>query len=124
MVQRISALVVTGSSPLRDSLTTLLSSIPSISQIYQAVDGVSGLRSVEVQRPTLVVLDASLPGGDAWTLLRQIRARWPTTSCVVLADTLRTRRRAEAAGASRALLKGYPAAKLSVMLEQMAQQGF
>ncbi|MGC9522732.1 MAG: response regulator [Anaerolineae bacterium] len=121
MVQRISALVVTSSRPLRDSLTTLLSSISSISHVYQASDGVSGLYSVEVQRPALVVLDASLPGGDAWRLLRQIRTRWPMTSCVVLADTVPTRRRAEAAGASCALLKGYPAAKLAVMLEQMVQ---
>ena len=119
----ISVLVVAKPSPLRDSLATLLGSIPVITAVQQADDAVSGLRIIEVDRPALVLLDAGLPAGQAWSLLRQCKARWPTTPCIVLTDTQQSRKRAEAAGANRALLKGFPAAKLSLMLEQLLQQG-
>ena len=109
-------------SPLRDSLAALLRSIPSISVVQEASDAASGLLAVEVSRPAMVLLDAGLPDGDAWTVLRHVKARWPRTQCLVLTDTVQLRRRAEAAGAHRALLKGFPAAKLSAVLEQLLQQ--
>ena len=115
-------LIVAKPSPLRDSLAALLRSIPSITAVEQADDAAAALRSMEAGRSTLVVLDAGLPAGQAWSLLRQVTARWPATRCIVLTDTQETRRRAEAAGASRALLKGFPAAKLSLVLEQLLQQ--
>jgi DNA-binding NarL/FixJ family response regulator len=115
-------LVVAKPSPLRDSLVALLRSLPSITAVEQADDATSALRSIEVRRPALVVLDAGLPAGQAWSLLRQVKLRWPATRCIVLTDTHETRRRAEAAGASYALLKGFPAAKLSLVLEQLLQQ--
>lgn len=122
MMNGISVLVVAKPSPLRDSLAALLRSIPSITVIQQADDAASALRMIEVDRPVLVLLDAGLPAGQAWSLLRQIKSRWPMTPCIVLTDTQQSRRRAEAAGANRALLKGFPAAKLSLMLEQLLQQ--
>jgi DNA-binding NarL/FixJ family response regulator len=122
MINGISVLVVAKPSPLRDSLVALLRSIPSITVIQQADDAASALRIIEVDGPVLVLLDAGLPAGQAWSLLRQVKSRWPTTPCIVLTDTQQSRRRAEAAGANRALLKGFPAAKLSLMLEQLLQQ--
>lgn len=118
----ISVLVVAGPSALRDSLVALLKSIALVATVQQAEDAASGLRMVEISHPALVLLDAGLPDGEAWSLLRQVQARWPLTQCVVLTDTAQLRRRAEAAGASRALLKGFPAAKLSLMLEQLLQE--
>ncbi len=122
MAERISVLVVMKPCPLRDSLAALLRSISGITAVQYATDLASGLRTIETSRPALVVMDASLPGGEVWMMLRQVKARWPATPSVVLTDTLQLRRRAEAAGASRALLKGFPATKLSAMLEQLLQQ--
>ena len=122
MAERISVLVVMKPGPLRDSLAALLMSIPRITAVQYAAGAGAGLRAIELSRPAMVVMDASLPGGEVWMMLRQVKVRWPATPCVVLTDTLQLRRRAEAAGASRALLKGFPAAKLSVMLEQLLQQ--
>jgi DNA-binding NarL/FixJ family response regulator len=122
MVDGNSVLVVAQPSPLRDSLAALLRSIPSITAVQQADDAASALRIVEAGIPALLLLDAGLPAGQAWSLLRQVKSRWPATPCIVLTDTQHSRRRAEAAGANRALLKGFPAAKLSLMLEQLLQQ--
>ncbi|MGC9346581.1 MAG: response regulator [Anaerolineae bacterium] len=119
MASRRAVLVVARPSPLRDSLTTLLMTIPRISAVRHADGAAAGYHLVEVTRPSIVVLDASLPGGEAWALLRSIKARWPHIVCVMLTDTTRSRDRAEAAGATQAFLKGYPAAKLSKMLEQL-----
>jgi DNA-binding NarL/FixJ family response regulator len=121
MSQRVVALVVAKPSSLRDSLVALLRSLPTVATVQQADTAASGLRILETITPGLLLLDASLPGGDAWRLLRNIRTKWPTIRCVVLADNGRLRRRAEAAGADQALLKGYPAARLSVLLEQTVQ---
>ena len=122
MANGISVVVVAQVSPLRDSLTALLRSIPAITSVQQADDALSGLRMIEADPPALVMLDAGLPAAQAWALLRQIKSRWPEIPCLVLTDTQQSRRRAEAAGANRALLKGFPAAKLSVVLEQLLQQ--
>lgn len=118
----ISVLVVASPGPLGDSLAALLRSIPCITRVRQADDAASALRLVQADKPALLVLDAGLSAGQAWALLRQVRSSWPAMPCIVLTDTQQSRRRAEAAGASRALLKGFPAAKLSRMLEQLLQQ--
>ncbi len=122
MADPIAVLVVARPGPLRDSLMALLRSIPGIAAVQQADDATAGLRFAETARPALVLIDGGLPGGEAWTVLRQVQVRWPCTQSVVLTDTIQLRRRAEAAGANRALLKGFPAAKLSSMLEQLLQQ--
>lgn len=122
MPERRSVLVVAQPSPLRDSLTTLLLTLPLISTVRHAGDAATALQLIDTLQPVVVVLDASLPGGDAWTLLRRIKGHRLTTTCLVLTDTTRVRRRAKAAGAHEVLLKGFPAAKLSVVLEQLIQQ--
>jgi DNA-binding NarL/FixJ family response regulator len=93
--------------------------MPRISSVRHAAGAAAGYRLVEVVHPSIVVLDAGLSGGEAWPLLRSIKARWPHIACVMLTDTMRSQERAEAAGATQAFLKGYPAAKLSKMLEQL-----
>jgi len=110
-------LVVAKPGPLRDSLVALLKSLPQVSTVEQANTAAAALRTIEVKRPALVVVDSNLPGGDACSMLNQVKARCPHTQCVVLSDTVQQYRQAEAAGASQVLLTGVPATKLSVTLE-------
>ena len=117
MGARMPVLVVAKPGPLRDSLVALLKSLPQVSTVEQANTATAALRTIEVKRPALVVVDSNLPGGDAWNMLNQIKARCPHTQCVVLSDTVQHYRQAEAAGASRVLLTGIPATKLSMTLE-------
>lgn len=119
MVGHRSALVVARPSPLRDGLVALLWSIPLLSAVYVADSLAVALRTLTIHGSTLLLVDADLPGGEAWTLIRQVKGRWPQTRCVVMTDTTRSVQQAEDAGASRVLLKGYPAAKLSTVLESL-----
>ncbi|HOT91873.1 MAG TPA: response regulator [Anaerolineae bacterium] len=110
-------LIVARPGPLRDSLVTLLKSFPQVSTVEQATTATSALKTVESKRPALVLVDSSLPGDEAWTVLKQLKAWRPPVRCVVLSETVQHYRQAEAAGASRAILTGIPAPKLSVTLE-------
>lgn len=117
MGAQMPVLVVAKPGPLRDSLVTLLKSLPQVSTVEQANTATSALRTVDSKRPALVVVDSNLPGDEAWTVLKQCKSRRPAVRCVVLSDTVQHYRQAEAAGASQALLSGTPAPKLSVALE-------
>ena len=110
-------LVVAKPGPLRDSLVTLLQSLPQVSTVEQTHTASAALRMVEAKSPRLVLVDSNLPGEEAWTVLNQLKTRRPAVRCVVLSETVQHCRQAEAAGASQALLSGIPAPKLSVALE-------
>jgi len=45
----------------------------------RAADGVAALRSIEEQRPNLVLLDLMLPGVNGWTIARELHEN-PLTS--------------------------------------------
>lgn len=118
MQSRVSLLFIR-SKTLRDSLTTLLLSIPRISAVKHVDSMSAALRAISIHQPALIILDAHTPGGQIWQLIKRIRTRWPYVRCVVLTDSIQFQQRAIAAGAHQALLKGYPAAKLSVTIERM-----
>ncbi|MGC9395917.1 MAG: response regulator [Anaerolineae bacterium] len=113
----MAVLVVAKPGPLRDSLVTLLQSLPQVAAVEQAHTAATALQMVEAKSPALVLVDSNLPGEEAWTILTQLKARRPAIRCVVLSETVQHYRQAEAAGANRALLNGIPAPKLSVALE-------
>jgi len=119
MRTRVSTLLLAKPGALRDSLVVLLMSLPQVATVKLADNAASALSMVETHRPALVLLDLGLSGGQSWNLLRQIRRRWPHIQCVVLVDNVQHLQQAEAEGATKALLKGYPAAKLSVTIERM-----
>jgi len=110
-------LVVAKPGPLRDSLVTLLQALPQVLTVEQAHTAAAALQMVEAKATALVLVDSNLPGGEAWTVLNQLKIRCPAIRCVVLSETVQHCRQAEAAGANQALLSGIPAPKLSVALE-------
>jgi DNA-binding NarL/FixJ family response regulator len=119
MRRRVTTLLIARPGALRDSLKALLMALPQIAAVKVADNAASALSMVETYHPALTVLDSNLSGGQGWRLLKQIKRRWPYIQCVVLVDTVQHLRHAEAMGATKAVVKGYPAAKLSVTLERM-----
>lgn len=114
-----SALVLSKPGPLRDSLVALLNAMPRIKSVHQADDAAMALRLIEATAPALILLDSGLPNGEAWIVLDRVQISWPWIRCVVLSDSVQHRQQAEQAGATHALLKGYPAAKLSAAIEKL-----
>ena len=67
---RTRVLVVEDDSPLAHLYCTALA-LRGIGSV-RAGDGVSALRSIEQQRPDLVVLDLMLPAVNGWTVLKEL----------------------------------------------------
>ncbi|PYR77390.1 MAG: hypothetical protein DMF87_16225 [Acidobacteria bacterium] len=65
-------LVVEDDAPLAHLYCTALA-LRGVGAV-RAADGVSALRSIEQQRPDLIVLDLMLPAINGWTVLRELGA--------------------------------------------------
>jgi DNA-binding NarL/FixJ family response regulator len=113
------ALIVAQPGPLRDSLQALLTTVPQIEIVAEAKEPSALLRLSDRIQPDIVLLDASLAESAAWAALAQIRERWPQARVIVLVESSLQQEQAEEAGADVALLKGFPAARLAVTIEEL-----
>lgn len=66
-------LVIEDSAPIRRLVEICLRDVGP--PIITAADGPSGLRSVAVNPPALIVLDIGLPGMHGWDVLAEVRAQ-------------------------------------------------
>ena len=119
MTNRVSALIVARPGRIREGLRALLRTIPRIEFVGQVDQGSAALEMVTRERPALVLLNSSLPFEEAWMALKQIKAEWPQTQCIVVADNIQQQGMAQAAGADGVLLKGYAAETLFMTIDQV-----
>jgi two-component system alkaline phosphatase synthesis response regulator PhoP len=98
----------------------MLRSIPCVKSVERADDGPSALRKMEAHPPDVVLLDESLADDGAWTVSRQIRARWPHVRCLVLTINGRHHQRAHAEDADAVLVKGFTTERLGATISQLA----
>ena len=75
-------LVVDDELPIRMLLADLLRARGH--KVLMAEDGLAGLRAIEGSRFDLVITDLSMPGADGWTLVNEVRRRWPGTKLVMV----------------------------------------
>jgi len=99
MTHSTSALIIAPPGRWRDSLQVLLRACDGITLAGQADDGPAGLQMIADRPPTVVVVDAKLPDGEAWWLLQQLQRQWPQVHSLVLAHSAHQERLARAAGA-------------------------
>ena len=116
---RASVLIIAKPSRMRDGLRALLRTIPYLTLVGQVDDGLSAIKTMTDQHPTLVLLGANLLDEDIQTVLAQIKAKWPETRCIVLVDNVQQQWIAKAAGADSALLVGFPAAKFINTIQEL-----
>ena len=116
------ALIVARPGPLRNSLQSLMTTIPQIEILAETSEPSALLRMGAGIQPDVVLLDASLPEEQVWEALRQIKEEWCHTRSIVLVEDSQQQQEMEAAGADVALLKGYPAAKLIATIEGLLSQ--
>jgi len=79
----IRVLVIDDSAFNRQTITTMLSSLPGIRVIARAADGDEGLRRVFEHSPDIITLDLEMPKMDGFTFLRILMQRKPTPVIVV-----------------------------------------
>lgn len=113
------AIIVIRPGPLRNSLQTLMTSMPQIQVVAESKD-VSALLELGAQLPPdLVLMEAGLPGNEVCAAVCEIKTRWSRTRTVVLVENARQQQEAEAAGADAVLYQGFPAARLIAVIENL-----
>ena len=119
----VRAVLVGKPGPLRDGLHALVTTIPDVEVVGEASDAVAMQRLVAQYQPGLVLLDIGLFRDADWVTLERIKAEWPETRCLALADTGQQQQEAEAVDADAVLFKGFPAAKLVETIEDLLPLG-
>jgi PAS domain S-box-containing protein len=81
-VRQAFVLVVDDEVPIRALLANVLRARGH--KVLMAEDGIAGLRALEGSCFDLVITDISMPGLDGWTLVKEVRRRWPATKVMVV----------------------------------------
>ena len=102
----IRVLIVDDSARARAGLRALLATWPEVEVVGEATNGQEAVRQVEEQAPTLVLMDLRMPRMDGVQATRQIKARWPEVSIVVVTISTAAEPDALAAGADAFVVKG------------------
>lgn len=82
-------------------LREYLADVPDVEIVGTALTGEDALKTLGDLRPTLVIMDFSMPGMTGPDLTRAIKERWPTVATVILTlfDSPHHREAANEAGA-------------------------
>ena len=110
----LKTLVLAAAGTVRHELLSFLRSVPEL-MLVDVSDG--GLGSCHSPCVDLVILDAGMPNCEAGELLREVRARLPSSRCIVLVRSPRQTAEIMANGADRVLLAGFPATEFFKTLE-------
>jgi DNA-binding NarL/FixJ family response regulator len=119
----MSVLIVARPGRIREGLRALLRSIPRLEIVGEVNEGSAAMEMVTRERPALVMLSSSLPLEEAELALRQIKAEWPQTQCIVIANNIQHQGMARAAGADDVLLKGFAAETLFTTIDEVLMHG-
>jgi DNA-binding NarL/FixJ family response regulator len=111
------ALIAARPGDLQDSLVALMTTMPQVNAVLIAEDAPSALRTMARHRPALVVLETNLAAKESCAPLQEIKAEWPTTECIALADDVEQRQKALSAGADVVLIVGFPASEFIAAIE-------
>lgn len=112
------ALIAAGQGDLRDALRAMLHSMPGVS-VVEVDDTASAIAALGREHPDVVVIDSALPGNHCMELIEAIQLRRPRIRSAILVDNVWQQAAAMRAGADRAPLKGEPAARLFLQVEQL-----
>jgi two-component system response regulator NreC len=103
----VSVFIIAPPGRLRDGLRVVLRANENIEIAGQADDGKAALEAVTASFPVLVLLDANLPDGEAWSILEHLKRRLPEMYCCVLVHTCDQDQRARNKGADAVLQEGF-----------------
>jgi DNA-binding NarL/FixJ family response regulator len=121
MPASISLLVAYPKELIRVGLRAMLEKT-SIKIVAEVEDATDTLTLTKKHKPDVVILDAAIPGGDAFELLKKLRQASPETKFIMLSalDNPTYMARAQAAGASNYLLESVSQKELVTAIENAA----
>jgi DNA-binding NarL/FixJ family response regulator len=80
----VTVVVADDQAAVREGLVLLLGTLPGITVVGQAEDGVAAVETVAATQPQVVLMDLNMPRCDGVEATRQIRAGHPQIQVVVL----------------------------------------
>jgi DNA-binding NarL/FixJ family response regulator len=80
----VTVVVADDQAAVREGLVLLLGTLPGITVVGQAEDGVAAVETVAATQPQVVLMDLNMPRCDGVEATRRIRADHPGTRVVVL----------------------------------------
>jgi DNA-binding NarL/FixJ family response regulator len=121
MPASISLLVAYPKELIRAGLRAMLAG-SSVKIVGEAVDAPGTLALTKKHKPAVVLLDAAIPGGDAFELVTKLANANPATKFVFMTalDNPTYMARARAVGAANFLLKGFSQKELVTAIENAA----
>lgn len=121
MPTAISLLIAHPKELIRAGLRAMLEKT-GIKLVGEAQDAASTLTLAKKHKPDVVLLDAAIPGGDAFELVTKLAKAIPTTRFILLSalDNPTYMARARAVGAANFLLMGFSQRELVTAIENAA----
>lgn len=120
---RISVFIVEDHTIVREGLRALLSLDPNIEAVGETDNGRDAIRLIGSLRPTLILMDLSMPGMNGMEAIREIKQRYPEVRIIVLTVHKAEEyiRAALQAGASGYVLKDATHAELMIAIKSVMQ---
>jgi DNA-binding NarL/FixJ family response regulator len=119
MTGQVSIFIISPPGLWRESLLVLLQASGHVTVAGQADDGSAAQLWLAAHIPAAVLLDADLPGDEAWEVLRRLKRQQPSIYCLVLAHDFHQERQAQVDGADQVLLAGFSAEALFAAIEKI-----
>ena len=116
------ALIVAQPGPLRNSLFSLLATMPQLNLVAESKDLASLAHMAAQIQPNIVLIEAGFGQERLAESVLTIKATWAVSPTIVLVDDPRQKWEAEQAGADVVLFKGVRAAKLIELVEILLQK--
>ena len=111
------ALIVASPGPLRNSLQTLMTTVPQIEVVAEIKELSTMFRLGSKVKPDLVLVEADLEGAELQNELRTLQKAYPQAQCIVLVENDEQRYAAESTGVDVVIFKGFRVAKLMKIIE-------
>lgn len=86
MQQKLKVMIMDDSEAIREGLKDILSGIPNIELIGEAVDGEDGIETLTKLQPDVIILDLYMPKLNGLDVLTFIKKNYPSIITIVLTN--------------------------------------